>query len=307
MARQLNFRQIEAFRAVMLAGTTISAAEMLHTTQPSISRLLGQAQAATGLKLFALERGRLRPTPEAIRLFEAVQRNFQGLEKIAQAAALLRRSGTGSLRVACTPALALGVLPRVIGRFHESHRDVQINFQTVGSLQIRDGLLGGQFDVGLTTNRFHLQGAEFRTAVLHQAEAVCVMGRKHPLAAKPGVTARDFQSATMLALDAEDDLTREWQRTLERKHVAPAAVIETTYSATICALAEAGVGIGVVNPYTAFVFSDRLRIACLTPKIAVKTFAAYPVHTTPSAHTDEFVALLAEQFRIEPRAGVSAR
>jgi DNA-binding transcriptional LysR family regulator len=303
MARPLNFRQIEAFRAVMLAGTTISAAEMLHTTQPSVSRLLAQVQSATGLRLFVLERGRLRPTPEAVRLFEAVQRNFQGLEKIEQAAAELRKSGTGSLRVSCTPALALGVLPRVIGRFHALHPDVRINFQTVGSQQIRDGLLGGQFDVGLTTNRFHLNGAEFRTSVLHQTEAVCVMSPRHALAAKPSLTARDFQSVTLLALDAEDDLTREWRLALGKKRVVPCSVIETTYTATICALAEAGVGIGVVNPYTAFVFADRLRIARVTPRIAVKTFAAYPAHTTPSALTDEFVALLADQFRTEPRAG----
>ncbi len=306
MARQLNFRQIEAFRAVMLAGTTIGAAEMLHTTQPSVSRLIAQVQSSTGLKLFSLERGRLRPTPEAARLFEAVQRNFQGLEKIEQTAALLRKSGTGTLRIGCTPALALGVLPRVIGRFHDLHREVHIGFHTVGSLQIRDALLGGQFDLGLTTNRFHFRGAEFRTEVMHEAEAVCVMSRKHRLSARDAVTARDFQSATLLTLDAEDDLTGAWRRTLERRQVAPASVIETSYSATICALAEAGVGIGVVNPYTAAVFADRLRIARVTPRLAVKTFVAYPAHTTASALTGEFVALLAEKFRSEPVAGQPA-
>ena len=65
MSRPLNFRQIEAFHAVMLAGTTTGAAQMLRTTQPSVSRLLAQAQQASGLKLFDMERGRLRPTREA--------------------------------------------------------------------------------------------------------------------------------------------------------------------------------------------------------------------------------------------------
>jgi len=72
VSARLNFRQIEAFRAVMLTGTTIAAANMLNTTQPSISRSLAQIQAAAKLKLFELDRGRLRPTPEAVMLFEAV-------------------------------------------------------------------------------------------------------------------------------------------------------------------------------------------------------------------------------------------
>jgi DNA-binding transcriptional LysR family regulator len=297
MARRLNFRQIEAFRAVMLTGTTISAAQMLYTTQPSISRLLAQVQAATGLKLFELDRGRLRPTPEANKLFEAVQRSFQGLENIEQTAVLLRKSGTGLLRLGSTPALALGMLPGVISRFRVLHADVPITLHTVGSHHIRDGLLTGQFDVGLTTNPFHFQGAEFRTEVLDQTEAVCVMGRGDPLAAKASVSPRDFESATLLTLHADDDLTGEWRRTLAHKGVTPASVIETTYSATICALAAARIGIGVVNPYTALLFRDRLHIARVTPRLVVRTFVAYPAHATASALTKEFVGLLADDFR----------
>jgi DNA-binding transcriptional LysR family regulator len=102
VSARLSFRQIEAFRAVMLTGTTIAAANMLDTTQPSISRSLAQIQSAAELKLFELDRGRLRLTAEAVMLFEAVQRNFLGLEAIEETLALLRRSGIGRLRVGCT-------------------------------------------------------------------------------------------------------------------------------------------------------------------------------------------------------------
>src|SRR5260370_37803996 len=101
----------------MLTGTTIAAANMLNTTQPSISRSLAQMQTATKLKLFELDRGRLRPTPEAIVLFEAVQRNFLGLETIEETVAPLRRSGIGRLRVACTPAHGKRCMPSVIAKF----------------------------------------------------------------------------------------------------------------------------------------------------------------------------------------------
>ncbi|MCK1351280.1 LysR family transcriptional regulator [Bradyrhizobium sp. CW7] len=126
MSARLNFRQIEAFRAVMLTGTTIAAANMLNTTQPSISRSLAQIQSAAKLKLFELDRGRLRPTPEAVMLFEAVQRNFLGLEAIEETVALLRRSGIGRLRVACTPALGMSVMPAVMARFKVRQPDVHI-------------------------------------------------------------------------------------------------------------------------------------------------------------------------------------
>ena len=64
MPRSLNFQQIEAFKAVMQLGTTTGAALMLNTTQPSISRRIAELQHQTGLRLFDLHHGRLRPTGE---------------------------------------------------------------------------------------------------------------------------------------------------------------------------------------------------------------------------------------------------
>jgi DNA-binding transcriptional LysR family regulator len=57
MPRPLSFKEIEAFRAVMQTGTTTAAAQLLHTTQPSISRLLAQMQTSADLKLFDMHKG----------------------------------------------------------------------------------------------------------------------------------------------------------------------------------------------------------------------------------------------------------
>jgi DNA-binding transcriptional LysR family regulator len=144
----LNFRPIEAFRAVMLTGTTIAAADMLNTTQPSISRSIAQMQAAAKLKLFELDRGRLRPTPEAVMLFEAVQRNFLGLEAVEETVSLLRRAGVGRLRVACTPALGMSVMPAVMAKFKTRQPDVHITLRTISSYDrlrtAAPGMRGGE-------------------------------------------------------------------------------------------------------------------------------------------------------------------
>jgi DNA-binding transcriptional LysR family regulator len=307
VSARLNFRQIEAFRAVMLTGTTIAAANMLNTTQPSISRSLAQIQSAAKLKLFELDRGRLRPTPEAVMLFEAVQRNFLGLETIEETVALLRRSGTGRLRVACTPALGLSVMPAVIANFKMRQPDVHITLRTISSYDIREGLLNGLYDLGITTNSLHHEGAQLQTKIVDQVAAVCVMNRSHRLAANAHVGPRHFQSETLLTLDREDDLSDEWRRALRQAKVTPASVIETTYSATICRLAEAGAGIGVVNPYIASVFSDRLRVVPVKPAIGVKVFVTYPRHVSMSALASALIAEISDHFKVDKRAHQGAK
>lgn len=274
----------------MLTGTTIGAARMLHTTQPSASRLLAQVASATELKLFELERGRLRPTPEAHRLFETIQRHFLGLEKIEQTVAVLRQSGTGILRIACTPTLGLGVLPRVIGDFLQTCPDVHINLQTISTHEIREGILHGMYDLGLTTNR--VQSADLPMEVVHETEAVCVMARTHRLARRASVGVRDLAGQPLLALDADDELTSEWLHRLRDAGLPTTPVVETTYSATICALAESEVGLGIVNPYIASLFESRLCVVPLRPRLSVRTYIAYPQSIARSALTERFVERL---------------
>jgi len=287
----------------MLTGTTIAAANMLNTTQPSISRSLAQIQSAAKLKLFELDRGRLRPTPEAVKLFEAVQRNFLGLETIEETIALLRRSGTGLLRIACTPALGMSVMPSIIAKFQQRHPDVRITFRTISSYYVREGLLNGLYDLGLTTNQLHLEDAQLQTTVVDQVAAVCVMSRSHRLRNVRHITPRHFQSETLLTLDRQDDLSDEWRRALAQAEVTPTSVIETTYSATICRLAEAGAGIGVVNPYIASVFSDIVRIVPLKPSIGVKVFVVYPSHVSMSSLAVALMAQISDHFSGKTRPG----
>jgi DNA-binding transcriptional LysR family regulator len=302
VSARLNFRQIEAFRAVMLTGTTIAAADMLNTTQPSISRSIAQMQAAAKLKLFELDRGRLRPTPEAVMLFEAVQRNFLGLEAVEETVSLLRRAGVGRLRVACTPAIGMSVMPAVMAKFKTRQPDVHITLRTISSYDVREGLLNGLYDLGITTNALQLEGAQLQSKVVDQVSAVCVMSRSHPLAGVTQITPRHFQSETLLTLDRADELSDEWRRALTQAKVTPASVIETTYSATICRLAEAGAGIGVVNPYIASVFANVLRVAPLKPAIGVKVFVAYPRHVSISALASALITDIGAHFKTDTRA-----
>lgn len=74
----VNLRHIEIFHAVMTAGSLTEAAQLLHTSQPTVSRELARFEKVIGLKLFERIRGRLHPTVQGLRLFEEVQRSGTG-------------------------------------------------------------------------------------------------------------------------------------------------------------------------------------------------------------------------------------
>ncbi len=294
MTRPLNPREIEAFRAVIQTGTTTAAAQLLHTTQPSVSRLLAQMQAAAGLKLFDMNKGRLRPTQQAMDLYATVQQHFLGRERIEHALAVLRQSGAGALRIGCTPALGLSVIPAVVCQFAKRYPGTHLSLQTLGTTALREGLLHGHFDLVVST--MAIATPELDATVLHRGHAVCVMHPQHPLATRSALHVRDLQGQLLLTLNTDDNIFLQLQHTMQAHGIEAGSTIETTYSSTICCLAAQGLGLGVVNPYVASVFARELRILPLHPPCAVEVVLALPPQYAPSERADCFIELLRTQF-----------
>ncbi|SEG63442.1 LysR substrate-binding domain-containing protein [Bosea lathyri] len=294
MGRHLNSRQIEAFRAVMLTGTTTGAAQILNTTQPAVSRTLAQLQAATGIKLFEINRGRLTPTPEAKELFDSVQRHFLGLEKIEQTVTALRQSGTGLLRVACTPVLGISVIPAAAQRFKNDFPSVRVSLHTIETHQMQDGLLSGMYDMAVSTSRLNSTGLD--PQLIHQSHAVCVMGKSHALATKARIDVDDLSEFPLLAHHQDDTLQRRLDSLLEKKGIRPPSIIETNYSATICMLAASNLGVGVISPYAATVFANVVHIAQFHPRISIQTEMTFPPNIAQSKLTIAFAGHLRDAF-----------
>ena len=86
----MNVKQLEAFKAIMRSGSTTAAAARLDLSQSAVSRLLTQLEAELGLELFAREKGRLIPTPEAIGLLDSVEDAVDGVQRVQHVAEELR-------------------------------------------------------------------------------------------------------------------------------------------------------------------------------------------------------------------------
>lgn len=113
----VNLRHIEIFHAVMTAGNLTEAAQMLHTSQPTVSRELARFEKVLGLKLFERTRGRLHPTVQGLRLFEEVQRSWYGLDRIVSAAESLREFRQGELSIVCLPVFSQSFYRRCCSLF----------------------------------------------------------------------------------------------------------------------------------------------------------------------------------------------
>jgi DNA-binding transcriptional LysR family regulator len=287
----ISHRHIEVFRAVMTTGSVTSAAEMLFTSQPTISRELGQLELILGFPLFDRIRGRLRPTARALVLFDEVQRAYIGLDRIIATAVNLKAYEQGQLSVICMPSLSHAPLPAVCRRFMEEHLGVVISITPQESPLLEEWLTAQRYDIGLIERPVPPPGTTLEPLLM--ADEVCVLPEGHPLLAKEVLRPEDFAGEAFVSLSPMDPYRRQLDEICQRLGVPRNMVLETHSAVSVCSMVQAGIGIAVVNPFTARAFAGKgLEMRRFSISIPFHVNIVRPEHRPSSPLIDRFVAAL---------------
>lgn len=294
----MSIREIEAFRAVMTAGTASKAARLLGVSQPAISQSIRKLEDLAGLRLFERVRGRLQPTQEAWALMTEVDRYFVGYEAIEHRIRSLSMFGLGRLSIASYPALGNCFLGRAIGAFAPQQRSMQMMLQVTSSKEVYQHVAAGQVDFGLMNDEVNTQGVEATTfSVL---PGVIAMSPRHPLCERRILQLEDLASDHFIDMNPEDSARRRLQAALAERHIQLRSIIETPLSVTACELALAGVGVAMVHPIAALDFVPKgLVIRRLAVDIECRTLLVLRPGRPLSENGKEFLRFLRLQLQQE--------
>jgi DNA-binding transcriptional LysR family regulator len=291
-APRLTHRHVEVFRALMLAGSVTRAAELLHSSQPTVSRELARLEHLLQMNLFDRVRGRLRPTVRALALRDEVERSYQGLERIAATAAALRHFAQGRLDVACLPALAHTLLPDAVRRFCAAQGQASVSITPLESPLLEGWLAEQRCDLGLTEHDAAPPGT--RAEALLKLDEVAVLPAGHPLLARRRLRPADFADQPFVSLAAGDPYRQQIDALFERQRVARRLALEAGSAAAVCALVRQGLGLAIVNPLTALdaAAGGQLQVRALTVHVPFRVSLVLPELRAPNPLRDAFVAAL---------------
>ena len=288
MRTALQPRQVEAFRALMLTGSTTRAAQAMRVTQPAVSRLVRELQATLGLVLFEKRGNGLAPTREGLALFAEVERSYLGLERIAQAAVELRERRSGVLRVAAMPALANGVLPRFAGEFLAARPNVNLALFGLVSLTVLDWVVGDQCDVGFAAAP--IQHAAVRAEKMPAVRYVAVVPDGHRLARRRVVKPKDLANEPFVAIGPTTPSHYRMNDVFSAAGVTRRIRVETPLSEIACALVASGVGVSIVDPFTASEYATHgVTAIAFEPRVEFQVAALHPAGRALSPVAREFV------------------
>lgn len=251
----LNPKALDAFRSIVVTGSTTAAAEAMRISQPAVSRLLKSLEATLGYALFQRVRGRLSPTPEGLALFEEVERYFSGLEHLERVAHQISNNRGQSYRVAAMPTVGLRFLPRVIGRLGPPANLPVFSLTVVPSQTVAGLMLSRKCDLGIMSGA--IDEAGMQVIGKYAVDCFCILPPGHPLADRQTVHWAAFADFPLVALDGTTIVGSRVGAALKTAGVQPTVTVETHLSPIVSAAVMNGAGIAVVDLFAAEEHAER--------------------------------------------------
>jgi len=291
----LNLKQIEAFRAVMLTGTMVRAAEALYVSQPAVSRLIADLERDLGYLLFNRTRGRLQPTEEGNALYAEVQRSFVGLTQVETAARALGRDSSGVLRVVAMPSLTGEPLTRAIAIYARDNPDVSFEIEVRPRRQVIECIAAQQYDIGVTTLPVEMPSIDVRQ--LSEANSVCVVPAAHPLAAKEVIHARDLEGEVFVSFSTDTLFRIRVDRVFDDLGISRRLRFETRTAEVACNLVAEGAGVAIVGTWDVPASNrPELVMRPFEPALPLRIGALVPAHRPSSRRVEMFIDSLAVSY-----------
>ncbi|WP_085580793.1 MULTISPECIES: LysR family transcriptional regulator [unclassified Pseudomonas] len=294
----MRLRHIEVFQAIRQTGSVSAAAQLLHVSQPAVTKVLQHAEQQLGFALFLRVRGKLQPTPEALELEREVDKVSESLQGVRRLAQSLRRTPGRSLRIGATPALALSLLPPAIHEWTVRWPDIACELSSAHSRELTQNLLMREVDVALTLQLPDHPGLKAQALASGVLVALAPKGFWPPEDAGRPLPLTALADAPLIGLSSADPLAARLDRYLEAVEPPPRVRIAVQTYSLARAMVESGAGVAVIDPFTALGAAPATTtLRPLAPPLPITLYAVIRASEPPPHALSDLLDIFSRRAR----------
>lgn len=283
----MELRVLKYFLMVAREENVTRAAELLHITQPTLSRQLAQLEEEFNAKLFHRGSRRLTLTDEGMLLRRRAQEIVDLADKARQE---LSRGGAlaGEVLIGCGETRNMTFLSRCIARFRALHPSIRFSIHSAAADDIRERMERGLLDMGLLMEPVDVSRYAFLELPEKETWGALVRADS-PLAALSAVTAKDLADVPLILSGREavrGELAHWFGDLYERLEIA------ATYNLLFNAANMVRCGVGVALTFHLDSDYPQTAFVPLTPRLENGAVLAWKKEQPVSAAARRFIAFL---------------
>jgi DNA-binding transcriptional LysR family regulator len=243
----MDLKRFRAFVAVAEQGTVSAAAQVLHVTQPALSRQITGLERKLGFKLFARLGRRLVLTELGEQLLADARILLSQVAALGERAQALRTGDIAMLNVAASALTIEGLFPTFLHRYAEAVPGVRLNVIEAHADQHLAMLERGDAHLAINVvNVVHVDDHRFASHLLPQFHVLAACTRSFDLDPGATIDIRRLAEYPLLLPNASYATRSLFDAACRVADVRPNILVESEAAHALLALAEAGHGVAVI-------------------------------------------------------------
>lgn len=281
----MELRVLNYFLTVAREENITRAAQLLHVTQPTLSRQLMQLEEELGVQLFHRGKHSVSLTEDGMLLRRRAQELVSLSEKTKLELQHKEEIPAGEIAIGCGESKSMSLLSEKMVSFRQKYPLVQFSIYSAIADDIKERIEKGLLDMGLLVEPVDISKYEFIRLPVKERWGVLVR-EDSPLAQKDCVTPEDLLEVPLLMVQREqvkNELSNWFGETYDQLEIA--AVYNLIVNAAF--MVERGLGVAICFDLGA-VF-ENLRFIPLLPRMETGSVLVWKKNQMLSAAQTLFI------------------
>ena len=284
----MEIRVLRYFLAVVREEGINRAAEVLHITQPTLSRQLSQLEEEVGVKLFHRGAKKITLTNEGILLRRRAEEILSLVDRTERELIEQDEFVEGRIVIGCGELAAVQVLPEIIESFRERYPLVTYDIFTGNADLIKEQMEKGLIDIGVLLEPIDMEKFDF-IRLTGKERWVVLMRPDNPLAEKAAVSAKDLEGLSLILprrTNVQNELSNWFGDSLKNTQI----LFTSNLSTNGAIMVEEGLACSlVIEGSVPFLDKEKIAYRPLSPELTANSVLAWKKQQPFSLAATKFI------------------
>ena len=284
----MEIRVLRYFLAVVREEGINRAAEVLHITQPTLSRQLSQLEEEVGVKLFHRGAKKITLTNEGILLRRRAEEILSLVDRTERELIEQDEFVEGRIVIGCGELAAVQVLPEIIESFRERYPLVTYDIFTGNADLVKEQMEKGLIDIGVLLEPIDMEKFDF-IRLTGKERWVVLMRPDNPLAEKAAVSAKDLEGLSLILprrTNVQNELSNWFGDSLKNTQI----LFTSNLSTNGAIMVEEGLACSlVIEGSVPFLDKEKIAYRPLSPELTANSVLAWKKQQPFSLAATKFI------------------
>ncbi|WP_071394758.1 LysR family transcriptional regulator [Bacillus tuaregi] len=284
----MDIQHLKYFVEVARQKNFTKASQILHVSQPSISKMIKSLEDELKVTLLDRSERKIELTDAGVIVFDQALKILQSLEDVYSSVNELAQVKKGTVKLGLMPTTGVILFPNVLAGFKKEYPQIDIQMVEYNAKQLKTRVEQGDIDLGITV--LPVDSERFETVPLLSEELVVLVDSEHWLVKSDSVSLADLKNESFILLTENYALHDVVKQACMQSGFEPIVTYKSSLWDLIGEMVSARLGISLIPRSMVRLINQNVHTISLTsPQIEWQLVLIYKKNKYLSFAAREFI------------------